>query len=49
MKTIKILVLTVVVGGLVLSVSGCTYNKHYTGTEKIIDDGVVIREHYVVE
>lgn len=49
MEWIKTLLLIGIVGVVALFITGCTYHEHYQGTEKIIDEGVVVREHYVVE
>lgn len=32
-----------------VTIMGCTYHEHYHGSETMVDEGVVVREHYVVE
>jgi len=49
MKQIKILLLAGVIGVMALYITGCTYHEHYQGEETMVDEGVVVREHYIVE
>ncbi len=34
---------------LAVTIAGCTYHEHYYGEERMIDEGVVVREGYIVE
>ena len=49
MEQIKTLLLIGIIGVVALFITGCAYHEHYQGTETMIDEGVVVREHYVVE
>lgn len=49
MKISSLLITVLFVITLAVTITGCTYEKHYYGEEKMIDEGVVVREHYIVE
>ena len=48
-KIISIFIMITVCAMLTLSIIGCSYHDHYYGQEKMVDEGVVVRERYVVE
>ena len=49
MKLRTVLLTLFVATVLCAGITGCTYHKHYYGTETMIDEGVVVDEHYVVQ
>lgn len=45
----KLFLLTLLTALYAACIVGCTYNEHYYGEEKMLDEGVVVDEHYVVK
>jgi len=48
-KIFSIFVMTAVCAVFTVSIIGCSYHEHYHGQEKMVDEGVVVQERYVVE
>jgi hypothetical protein len=49
MNTNRLLLVVCCMGVCIVALMGCTYEKHYYGKEEAASEGVVVREHYVVE
>ncbi|MDX9702039.1 MAG: hypothetical protein RBU23_03240 [Candidatus Auribacterota bacterium] len=51
MKTTSLNGLLIILAGILMAVAvaGCTYHEHYHGTSRIVDEGVVVSEGYVVQ
>jgi len=50
MKLHSMILLLFVTVVFTISITGCSYHEHYNGSEeKIVDEGVVVRERYIVE
>lgn len=32
-----------------VAITGCTYHEHYYGEERMVDEGIVVQEEYIVE